>query len=72
MNAEDGIMTKAQMNQSWYDVHMKMKRKHIDLGPDKHAPIDIDDENDIHSISQLMDMFDAPDLRKRIFAMQQE
>eukprot|EP00957_Ditylum_brightwellii_P207113 15351543-Ditylum_brightwellii.AAC.1 len=72
MNAEDRIMVKAQMNQSWYDVHMKMKRKHKDLGFNKHAPITIDDENNIDSIRRLMSMFDVPELRVRLFGMQQE
>jgi uncharacterized coiled-coil DUF342 family protein len=73
MCAEDRIMAKAQMNQSWYDTHMKMKRKHKDSGLNKHVPITtIDNENGIDSITRLMSMFDVPDLRDRLFDMQQE
>mmetsp|Transcript_34827 Transcript_34827/g.51046 ORF Transcript_34827/g.51046 Transcript_34827/m.51046 type:complete len:221 (-) Transcript_34827:88-750(-) len=72
MCAEDRIMAKAQMNQSWYDTHMKMKRKRNEIGVDKQTPIATDDENDTDGITRLMGMFDVPDLRDRLFASQQE
>uniref|UniRef100_A0A7S4QSS9 Uncharacterized protein n=1 Tax=Ditylum brightwellii TaxID=49249 RepID=A0A7S4QSS9_9STRA len=72
MCADDRIMAKAQMNQSWYDTHMKMKRNRNEIGIDKQTPIATDDENDTDDITRLMGMFDVPDLRDRLFASQQE
>eukprot|EP00957_Ditylum_brightwellii_P099714 7596106-Ditylum_brightwellii.AAC.1 len=65
-------MAKAQMNQSWYDTHMKMMRKHNEIFLDKQTPIATDDENDTDDITRLMGMLDVPDLRDRLFASQQE
>mmetsp|Transcript_3215 Transcript_3215/g.3871 ORF Transcript_3215/g.3871 Transcript_3215/m.3871 type:complete len:240 (+) Transcript_3215:285-1004(+) len=72
MCADDRIIAKAQMNQSWYDTHMKMKRKRNEIGVDKQTPIATDDENDTDGITRLMGMFDVPDLQDRLFASQQE
>eukprot|EP00957_Ditylum_brightwellii_P143595 10939932-Ditylum_brightwellii.AAC.1 len=65
-------MARAQMNPSWYDAHMKMKRKCKELDLEKHNPTTNDDEEDIDIIIQLMGMSDAPNLWNRLFAMQQE
>jgi len=72
MSEEEKLMARAQMNQSWYDAYMTMKRTHkyADIG--KRNTLNIDDTKATHSIDKLMEMFDAPDLRKRMFAMQQE
>mmetsp|Transcript_27319 Transcript_27319/g.39564 ORF Transcript_27319/g.39564 Transcript_27319/m.39564 type:complete len:226 (+) Transcript_27319:251-928(+) len=72
MCAGDRIIAKAQMNQSWYDTHMKMKRKRNEIFIDKQTPIATDDENDTDDDTWLMGMSDAPDLRDRLFATQQE
>eukprot|EP00957_Ditylum_brightwellii_P062045 4708450-Ditylum_brightwellii.AAC.1 len=72
MNKEDKLMARAQMNQSWYDAHMTMMRTHKDIDIEKHNTLNIDDTKATNSIDKLMEMFDAPDLRKRMFAMQQE
>eukprot|EP00957_Ditylum_brightwellii_P209099 15360305-Ditylum_brightwellii.AAC.1 len=72
MSEEEKLMARAQMNQSWYDTYMTMKRTHKYADIRKHNTLNIDDTKATHSIDKLMEMFDAQDLRKRIFAMQQE
>uniref|UniRef100_A0A7S4QSI6 Uncharacterized protein n=1 Tax=Ditylum brightwellii TaxID=49249 RepID=A0A7S4QSI6_9STRA len=72
MSVENITMTQAQMNQSWYDTHMKMKRKHNEIGLGKHTPTHTNDKNDTDNITELMDMFEVSDIQARLFVMQQE
>jgi len=60
-------MAKAQMNQSWYDAHMKMKRRSASgsIQSSNHS-------QDAWDITEITETYDASDLRDRIFLVQQQ
>mmetsp|Transcript_2322 Transcript_2322/g.3251 ORF Transcript_2322/g.3251 Transcript_2322/m.3251 type:complete len:214 (-) Transcript_2322:37-678(-) len=67
MSSEEQIMAKAQMNQSWYDAHMKMKRRSASgsIQSSNHS-------QDAWDITEITETYDASDLRDRIFLVQQQ
>mmetsp|Transcript_34206 Transcript_34206/g.51629 ORF Transcript_34206/g.51629 Transcript_34206/m.51629 type:complete len:191 (+) Transcript_34206:27-599(+) len=60
------------MNQSWYDAHMKMRRRDQALHLDKHSCNTIGNEQETDDLDAMMHTFTAADLQNRVFAMQQE
>uniref|UniRef100_A0A7S4QUS8 Uncharacterized protein n=1 Tax=Ditylum brightwellii TaxID=49249 RepID=A0A7S4QUS8_9STRA len=63
-------MAIAQTNQTWYDTYMKMKKKESQF--EKYSPNAVVDKQDADDIDEMMHAFDAPELRSRLFGMQQE
>eukprot|EP00565_Helicotheca_tamesis_P006809 CAMPEP_0185726362 /NCGR_PEP_ID=MMETSP1171-20130828/2367_1 /TAXON_ID=374046 /ORGANISM="Helicotheca tamensis, Strain CCMP826" /LENGTH=218 /DNA_ID=CAMNT_0028394699 /DNA_START=314 /DNA_END=966 /DNA_ORIENTATION=+ len=66
MSSEDQI--KAQTNQSSHDIHMKMKRRRSASGPIQSNG----DSQDTWDITEILESFDASDLRDGLSLVQQQ